>query len=328
MSTGEGMRARGYDAPRVARSSSQSARIAVLGGSGFLGAWISELAQQVDGARVASLARAPARFPRPHASERLERLDVDALAAGELEQALAAWKPTHVVLCAALSRLAECRDDPERAHRLNVDLPHRVALACRGRARLVFTSSDLVFGAQQPPAGGFDENATPAPISDYGRSKLGGESVLRVHARLDARFCVVRLPLLYGPSFGRGLGASDSLLSALERGETPLLFTDERRTPLDVRDAAAAVLEVLLSDAVGLLHVGGPLALDRYSLGMAVLIEHGFSAAEARAKLRAGLRRDAGSESERPADVALNSTRARALLRTRLRGPSEALADR
>jgi hypothetical protein len=61
---------------------------------------------------------------------------------------------------------------------------------------------------------------------------------------------------------------------------------------------------------------------------MAVLIEHGFSAAEARAKLRAGLRRDGGGESERPADVALSSTRARALLRTRLRGPSEALADR
>ncbi len=309
-------------------SASPHPRLAVIGGSGFLGAWVVELAHDVASLQVASLARDPAHFPRPRKSERVERLEVDALASDELEQALAAWKPTHVILCAALSRMAECRYDPERAHRMNVDLPHRVALACRGRARVVFSSTDLVFGARAPGAAGFDESATPAPISDYGRSKLGGESVLRVHARVDPNLSIVRLPLLYGPSLGRGLGASDSLLAELERNQTPQLFTDERRTPLDVRDAAAALLEIALGQQSGLLHVGGPVALDRYSLGMAVLLEHGLSAAEARSKLRAGLRRDAGLEHERPADVALDSTRARALLRTRLRGPSEALADR
>ncbi len=299
----------------------------MIGGSGFLGAWVVELAQRVEALEVASLARDPAHFPRPRPGERVQRLEADALAADELEQALAAWKPTHVILCAALSRMADCKHDPERAHRMNVDLPHRVALCSRGRARVVFSSTDLVFGARAPGPGGFDENATPAPISDYGRSKLGGESVLRVHARVDPNLSIVRLPLLYGPSLGRGLGASDSLLAALQRGETPQLFTDERRSPLDVRDGAAALLEIALGEHCGLLHVGGPVAIDRYSFGMAVLLEQGLSVAAARSKLRAGLRRDAGLEQERPADVSLDSTRARALLRTRLRGPSEALAD-
>ncbi len=309
------------------RETKTQARLAVIGGSGFLGAWVVELAQRVEGLCVASLARDPAHFPRPRPGERVERMEVDALAADELELALAAWKPTHVVLCAALSRMAECKHDPERAHRMNVDLPHRVALCSRGRARVVFSSTDLVFGAHAPGPSGFDEHATPAPVSDYGRSKFGGESVLRVHARVDPNLAIVRLPLLYGPSFGRGLGASESLLAALEKGERPQLFTDERRTPLDVRDGAAALLEIALGEHSGLLHVGGPVALDRFSLGMAVLLEHGLSAADARSKLRPGMRRDAGFEHERPADVSLDSSRARALLRTRLRGPSEALAD-
>lgn len=312
----------------MARSASSNRRLAVLGGSGFLGAWVVERALRNPECEVASLSREPSRYPRPRAGERLERLEYDALEAGELEQALAAWKPTHVILCAALARMSECAGDPERAHKLNVDLPHRVALACRGRARLVFVSTDLVFGATAPGPAGFDEHAVPAPVSDYGRSKLGGESVLRVHARLDSRISIVRLPLLFGPSFGRGLGASDSLLAAVQRGETPTLFTDERRTPLDVRDAAAALLEIAFSEQAGLLHVAGPVALDRYSLGMAVLIEQGLSAAEARSRIQAGLRRDARVEEERPADVRLDSSRARALLATRLRGPSEALADR
>lgn len=311
----------------MASSASSKRRLAVLGGSGFLGAWVAELAQRDPQLEVASLCRDPSRYPRPRAGERVERLEVDALETGEFEQALEAWRPTHVVLCAALARMSECSGDPERAHRLNVDLPHRVALYCRGRARLVHTSTDLVFGARAPGPAGFDESAAPEPISDYGRSKLGGESVLRVHAKLDPRFAIVRLPLLYGPSFGRGLGASDSLLAAVARGETPLLFTDERRSPLDVRDAAAALLEIAFGESVGVLHVAGPVGIDRYSLGMAVLLEQGLSAAEARSKLRAGLRRDARLESERPEDVRLDSSRARALLSTRLRGPSEALAD-
>jgi dTDP-4-dehydrorhamnose reductase len=312
----------------VPKASPPAARLAVLGGSGFLGAWLVELAQRNPSLAVASVSRDPAWFPRPRAAERFERMEVDALERDELETALSGWKPTHIVLCAALSRMADCSGDPERAHRMNVDLPHRTALWSRDRARMVYVSTDLVFGATPPGPRGFDELATPAPLSDYGRSKLGGESVLRVHARLDPRHLIVRLPLLYGPSFGRELGASDSLFAALERGETPRLFSDERRTPLDVRDAAAALLELALGDHVGLLHVGGPVAIDRYSFGMSALLERGFSAEKARASLSAGLRSDAGLERERPADAALDSTRARAVLRTKLRGPSEALADR
>jgi len=303
-------------------------RLAVLGGSGFLGAWIVALAQRDPTLAVASMSRSPERFPRPAPEERVERIEVDVLGDGELEQALAAWKPTHVVLCAALSRMADCTGDPERAHRMNVDLPHRVATACGRGARVVYTSTDLVFGAQPPPPGGFDEDAPTGPTSDYGRSKLGGETVLRAHMRFSARHLVVRLPLLYGPSLGRGLGASDALLAEIARGESPLFFTDERRTPLDVRDAAAAVLELTLGDETDVVHVAGPVALDRYAFGMAVLLEEGMSVSEARARVRAGRRSDLHMERDRPADVSLDSNRARNLLSVKLRGPSEALADR
>ena len=82
---------------------------------------------------------------------------------------------------------------------------------------------------------------------------------------------MARLPLLYGNSGGRGLGASDSLLEAIERGEKPRLFVDEWRTPLEVSNAAEALVELLEFDHGGVLHLAGPDRVTRHEFGLAVL---------------------------------------------------------
>ena len=131
--------------------------------------------------------------------------------------------------------------------------------------------------------------------------------------------------LLFGDSFDRALGASDSLLAALARGERPLLFEDEWRTPLDVTDAADALLELAANSFRGVLHVAGPERLDRVRLAVLVLRARGFNEIEARAKIRQGTRASLGMDSTRPADVALDTTLARKLLAVKLRGVTEAL---
>jgi len=297
-------------------SSHPGERTLVFGGSGFLGSHVV--------AEIGPEGVVAGREEGIHAgSRRAGFRKVDALVPEEIGRALDSVQPARVILCTALSSLADAEAYPGLARALNAEFPCQVAKACaRIHARLVHVSSDLVFGGRDPRPEGFREDDPPAPISEYGRSKAEGE-VAVLDAYPDA--LVVRLPILYGDSFGRGRGASDSLLAAIERGERPMLFTDEWRTPLDVANAARVLVELAGTDASGILHVAGPDRVCRYELGLLVLRSRGMGEDAARAAIRPGTRAEAGVEDERPSDTSLDSGRARSLLLTPLLSIREAL---
>jgi dTDP-4-dehydrorhamnose reductase len=231
---------------------------------------------------------------------------------------LEAHQPRLVLNAAALSRVGDCEQDPALARRLNVEVPAEVAAWCAASgARLVHVSTDLVFGAEPPPIGGFTEDSAVGPVSVYGETKAAGE-----RAVLDAcpAALVVRLALLYGNSGGRGLGASDSLLEAVNRDAQPPLFVDEFRTPLEVSAAAEALTELLVADDAGLLHLAGPDRVSRHDLGLAVLRAMGLTAEEAVEQVRAARQAEVPTVGARPEDVSLDARRAARRLETDLPG--------
>ncbi len=287
----------------------------VLGGSGFLGTHVV-LAL---GARAVSASRVegPIASSGGASSGGARFVKLDARITGNLAQVLAAVRPTAIVDCAAFSSVSEAETHPDLARRMNVDVPRELGRWCAEHgARLVHVSTDLVFGANPPPESGFREEDPTAPTSEYGRSKSAGESAL---LEVMPSAVVVRLPLLYGNSFGRGRGASDSLLTSLGNGVRPMLFTDEWRTPLEVSNAAQVLVELLEKDVRGVLHVGGPDRISRYDLGMTTIDASRLSRGRLREQVRPGTRADA-KQSSRPADVSLDSTRARGILATPLLG--------
>lgn len=289
----------------------------ILGASGFLGPHLVAAARRA-GWRVVSASRRAAAAPYLPGQAPDAVLELDALVPGALEQGLDAVRPRAIVLASALSRVDECERDPARAQALNCALPGALARATRARGlRLVHLSTDLVFGARAPRAARYSEDDVPSPVHVYGASKAAGEARVRQE---DPAALIVRLPLLYGDSLGRGLGAGDALLAALARGERPALFTDEWRTPLAAGNAAAAVIELVGRGEHGLRHVAGPLRLARYQLGLALLAAHGIQ--DAAARIRPATRAEFGLDSLRPRDVALGSSRAP--LRTPLLAPDPA----
>jgi dTDP-4-dehydrorhamnose reductase len=304
------MGARGscLDPPHVQRYVRRVAKsLCLLGGTGFLGTHVVRAAEAAGWHPVVLARRPSAASGAPHA--------IDARGLESLERELAGSAPSAVVNCAALARIADCARDPELARDVNARLPADLArMAVDHGFRLVHVSTDLVFGAPSAPKRGFREVDSPAPTSVYGATKLDGErGVLAV----DPAALVVRLPILCGDSFGRGLGASDSVLAAVARGERPRLFTDEWRTPLDVADAARAIVELVDADIAGILHVAGPVRMTRYDLGLRALRAVGRAGAEALVEPA----ERAGEHASRPADVALDASRARARLRSPLPEP-------
>ncbi len=296
--------------------------VVVLGAGGFLGPHLVRAAFASGAPRVTGVRRSAGMPPGLGAREGFTVHRAELTARGVVEGILDVERPCTVLLGAALSRVDACARDAEHGRRSNVELPERVARWCaRHGARLVHISTDLVFGARPPAGRRYTEDDDPSPVHEYGRTKAAGEQAV-LAAAPDA--LVVRLPLLYGDSAGEGLGASDSLLAALARGETPRLFHDEWRTPLDAAVAAAAVVEAARQPIAGVLHVAGPRRLSRYELGLEVLRAHGLPTG-VDAPLERCAQADADLADSRPSDVSLDVARAVRLLTTRLTPPEHEL---
>lgn len=172
-----------------------------------------------------------------------------------------------------------------------------VARAAVGR-RLIHLSTDIVFSGER---GRYREDDEPEPVNSYGRSKAEAERRVAA-AHPDAT--IVRTSLLYG---GDEPGPQERLAR-----ENTRFFVDELRSPVQVGDLAAAILELLPLDLPGPLHLGGADEVSRFDF--AVLLGADPEQLE-----------PVHTTPDRAPNVTLDSSRARGLLSTRLRGVREVL---
>jgi dTDP-4-dehydrorhamnose reductase len=188
------------------------------------------------------------------------------------------------------------RQDPPDAWSTNVDGSEHVArAAARTGSRLVHLSTDVVFDGRRGRP--YREDDEPSPCTDYGRSKAEAEQ--RVRAEHPGAL-LVRTSLIYG---GPGHAPSKHELAALDPNAS--FYTDEIRSPVQVGDLAGALLELIGTGIAGPLHVAGADDVSR-----ADFAELAAGAPVTRVPAPPG----------RPLDCALDSSRARALLETPLRG--------
>jgi dTDP-4-dehydrorhamnose reductase len=258
----------------------------VTGGSGYLG---RELVRRAEGPVVATRLRG----------------GVDIRDAAAVRRSFEEIRPRAVI------HTAYRQDD--RATTFDGAVAVAEAAAVVG-ARLVHLSTDVLFDGEK--AGPYVEEDEPRPLTEYGRAKADAE---RAVAQVHPGALIVRTSLLYGgPGAERGHHERVVLEAAAGRSDMAF-FADELRSPVQVGDLAAALLELADADRGGVLHVAGADALGRYEFARLAALAHGADPA----RLRRSTIAEAGLE--RPRNCALSSERARALLRTRLRGAREVL---
>lgn len=162
-------------------------------------------------------------------------------------------------------------------------------------ARLIHLSTDVVFDGRLGRP--YVEGDAPSPCSPYGEAKAEAEEIVAVTCPTAL---LVRTSLIVG---GPGHEPSQHELMAHDPAAT--FFEDELRSPVQVGDLAQALLELADLDVTGPLHVAGPQDVSR--AGLAELVT-GRDVLQAPAP------------PGRPLDCRLDSSRARGLLATTIRG--------
>ncbi|WP_448588132.1 dTDP-4-dehydrorhamnose reductase [Thermocrinis sp.] len=103
--------------------------------------------------------------------------------------------PDIVINCAAYNQVDLAEKDPTDTFKVNSVGVYNLALACRELgAKLIHYSTDYVFdGTKQ---GLYTEEDAPNPLSQYGRSKLLGEGLIK--QAMEKSYLIFRVSWVYG----------------------------------------------------------------------------------------------------------------------------------
>jgi len=151
-----------------------------------------------------------------------------------------------------------CEVAPDWAREVNIVYLKRVLDALPDKTRLVYVSSDHVFGGD----GVYDEYSQPCPISVYGRTRVEAEAM--VLARPGS--LVIRVGLAIGPSPNGRTGHWDWLRYRIGKNLPVTIVHDEYRSVVWAHDLALRVMRMAESGEAGIRHVSATRVISRIEL--------------------------------------------------------------
>ncbi len=179
--------------------------------------------------------------------------------------------------------------------------------------RLVHVSSDVVHNGRAAP---YADDAPPAPLNGYGRSKAAAEAAVQ---GVCPQAAIVRTSLIYGlAKMDRGTAGFATQLAQKDR---LTLFGDVIRQPVEVDSLSRALLKLAESNFAGYLNIAGRQAVTRSDFGRQMLAYWGIETSN---RVQTG--RAADISDTIPLDLRLNITKAQTLLQMTFPGVGEILA--
>ncbi len=175
-------------------------KIIILGSKGNLGHQLQEVFIQDDKYQVFAW----------------DKNDCDITDKDKLSRKINKVKPSIIINATAYNAVDKCEESEEEyllAKKINGKAVGYLAdIAINSNCVLVHYSTDYVFKGDKKE--GYQENDEPAPINNYGRSKLMGEQELL--RREGLKFYLIRVSKLFGPQ-GQSEMAKESFFDLMKR---------------------------------------------------------------------------------------------------------------
>jgi dTDP-4-dehydrorhamnose reductase len=205
---------------------------------------------------------------RDHEVIALAREDLDVTDPSAVEAALSEHRPEAVLNCAAYTDVDGAEEHEQVAMLVNDQGAALLASATADLgAKFLYPSSDYVFdGSASEP---YVESDMPAPLSAYGRSKLGGETSVAV---ANPRHFIVRSSWLFG------LGGPNFVETMLRLGdEQPevLVVSDQVGCPTYTPHLAEALATVVEGEEYGIHHIAGAGVCSWYEFAQEIFDQAG-----------------------------------------------------
>lgn len=169
-----------------------------------------------------------------------------------------------VVIAAANPNIGYCETHRDEAFAVNVrGMLELIRQAVERGIQPIFLSSDYVFDGN---VGGYDDEASTNPSTEYGRQKQAVENEL---PRLTNNYLIVRLSKIYGTQKGDGT-LLDEIACALLAGKEVRAATDQIFSPTHVNDLVNAVVAIQGRGLRGTVNVSASTSLSRYEVAVAI----------------------------------------------------------
>ncbi len=185
-------------------------------------------------------------------------------------------QPEIIVNCAAYTAVDACETD-KSCWKANAELPGNLAdWAKENGAFLIHISTDYVFSGDKPLFEPLLETEAPAPVSEYGRSKLAGEQVVMERCPDSA---ILRTAWLYGAS-GKNFLKTMLRLTLQNPGKELKVVSDQFGSPTWSYTLARQIRAVAERRAGGIFHASSEDYCCWYDLACRFLeklgVEHHF----------------------------------------------------
>jgi len=182
-----------------------------------------------------------------------------------LKNVFEAYKPSHIINCAAYTAVDRAEDEPGIAIRINKTGVENLASFCADhQSTLIHISTDFVFrGNASTPR---TEESTTEPVNIYGQSKLAGEVAITA---LLKNYYIIRTGWLYS-EYGNNF-VKTMLKLASEKDQLKVV-ADQVGTPTYAMDLAACIMRIIQnkSNAYGTYHYSNEGVASWYDFAKAI----------------------------------------------------------
>jgi dTDP-4-dehydrorhamnose reductase len=232
-------------------------KVLITGGSGFLGQYINVTLNK-DFDILTTF------HTNPGNCTEFRSAIIDLRNSNALSSIFKNFKPQIVVHTAAYSTPDICNKiDKNEVINFNVNLVKVLSNLCNDyKSRLIFTSTDLVYKTDTSL---IKEDGQLNPKSLYAESKVLAEEAIENNSN---DYLILRTSLLYGIGLNNKRTHFQNMLEMLENNKKVNLFFNQYRTPLEAKDGARIISELIKKNVSNqIINFGGPERISRYAMG-------------------------------------------------------------
>lgn len=233
-------------------------KILITGSNGFLGSNLVRFFSNKAEYEVFMTSRSPCYNP-----DTANFIEGDLLDYDFVDKLISTIKPDVVINTVSLVNVDMCDENPELAYKITVQTAKNVARSAQHNgSRLIYISTDHLFEGNRSM---YSENDVPAPVNEYGKTKLEAEIKT---LEINPNTAIIRTNF-FGWSHDRHPATfGEWVYSNLEQQKPMNLFTNYYFTPIEVTYLAEAIETVAKTDFTGAINIAGTERCSKYEFGI------------------------------------------------------------